>query len=73
MEQVSKIPTVVFWAGMLSFFFFQGLHLQEENQQGQRQYWSLHGHLEDSYTHLLKFLQRRWQLQRNASELKAEH
>lgn len=22
MEQVSKIPTVVFWAGMLSFFFF---------------------------------------------------
>lgn len=22
MEQVSKIPTVVFWAGMPSFFFF---------------------------------------------------
>ncbi|KAM7335972.1 hypothetical protein ACRRTK_004465 [Alexandromys fortis] len=51
----------------------QGLHLQEENQQGQRQCWSLHGHPEDSYTYLLKFLQRRWQLQRNASELKAEH
>lgn len=62
MEQVSKIPKCGFLGRYDIISLFQGLHLQEEKQQGQRQHWSLHGQSEDSYTHLLRFLQRRWEL-----------
>lgn len=56
MEQVSKIPKCGFLGRYDIISLFQGLHLQEEKQQGQRQHWSLHGQPEDSYTHLLRFL-----------------
>lgn len=34
MEQVSKIPTVVFWAGMLSFFFPRDSTLRRKTSRG---------------------------------------
>lgn len=42
MEQVSKIPKCGFLGRYDVISLFQGLHLQEEKQQGQRQHWSLH-------------------------------
>lgn len=34
MEQVSKIPTVVFWAGMLSFFFSRDSTFRRKTSRG---------------------------------------
>lgn len=61
-SKLPKFQNVVFLGRYAIISLFQGLHLQEEKQQGQRQYWSLHGQPEDGYTHLLRFLQRRWKL-----------
>lgn len=72
MEQVSKIPTVVFWAGMLSFFFFRDSTFRRKTSRG-RGNAGLYMVIQKTAIHTFSSFYRRWQLQRNASELKAEH